>query len=102
MQQKKLSSVRQFESFLHPFQSVRQPINALGKLCDFHVNLRKFNMNVCNLALDRANTVLQFTDVVTRSVDYAADVAKMFKNNIVRLNHRLMLARKSIALNSYP
>jgi hypothetical protein len=53
-----LSSVRQLETFLHPFQSVGQPINALGKLCNFHMNLRKFNMNVCGLALDRANTML--------------------------------------------
>jgi hypothetical protein len=56
--QRDLSSVRQFETFLHPFQSVRQSINPLGKLCDFHVNLRKFDMNVCGLALDRADTML--------------------------------------------
>ena len=53
-----LFSVRQFEAFLYPFQSVGQPINTLGKHCNFHVNLRKFNMNVRGLALDRANTVL--------------------------------------------
>lgn len=56
--QRDLSSVRQFEAFLHSFQSIGQPINALRKLCNFHVNLRKFNMNVRGLALDRANTVL--------------------------------------------
>jgi len=100
--QRDLSSVGQFETFLHPFQSVGHPINALGKLCDFHVNLRKFNMNVCDLALDRANAVLQFADVVTRSVDYATDVAKMLKNNVVGLNHRSKLSQKSIAVNSDP
>jgi len=100
--QRNLSSVRQFETFLHPFQSVGQPINALGKLCDFHVNLRKFNMNVCGLALDRANTMLQFAHVIARSIDYAADVAKMLKNNVVGLNHRLKLSQKSIAVNSDP
>jgi hypothetical protein len=56
--QRELSSVRQFETFLDPFQSVGQPINALGKLRNFHVNLCKFNMNVRDLALDRANAVL--------------------------------------------
>jgi hypothetical protein len=53
-----LSSVRQFETFLHPFQPVGQSINALGELRNFHVNLRKSNMNVRDLALDRANAVL--------------------------------------------
>jgi hypothetical protein len=64
------------------------------------MNLCKLNMNVCDLALDRANTVLQFANVVARSVDYATDVAKMLKNNVVRLNHRLKLLQKSIAVNS--
>ena len=49
---RELSSVRQFETFLHPFQSVGHPINALGKLRNLHVNLRKFNMNVGDLTLD--------------------------------------------------
>jgi hypothetical protein len=95
-----LSSVRQFETFLHPFQSVGHPINAFGKLRNFHVNLRKFNMNVCDLTLDRANTMLQFADVITRSIDHATDVAKMLKNNVVRINHSLKLSQKSIAVNS--
>jgi hypothetical protein len=56
--QRELSSVRQFQTFLYPFQSVGQPINALGKLRNFHVNLRKFNVNVSGPALDRANAVL--------------------------------------------
>lgn len=98
--QRDLSSVRQFEAFLHPSQSVRQPIDAFGKLRNFHMNLRKFNMNVRDLALDRTNTVLQFANVVARSVNYAADVAKMLKNNVVRLNHRLKLLQKSIVVNS--
>ena len=53
-----ISSIGQFEAFFHPLEPIGQPINAFGKLCNFHVDLRKFDMNVCDLALDRANTVL--------------------------------------------
>jgi hypothetical protein len=49
--------------------------------------LGKLNMNVCGLALDRANTVLQFADIVARSVHHTTYVAKMLKNNVVGLNH---------------
>src|SRR5438128_12569666 len=94
---RELSSVRQLEAFLHPFQSVGQPINTLGKLCNFQVTLRKFNMNVRGLSLDRTNTVLQFADVVARSVYHATYVAKMLENNVVGLNHRLKLSQKSNA-----
>jgi hypothetical protein len=89
--QRALSSVRQFETFLHPFQVVGQPINALGKLGNFHMNQRKLNMNVGGLALDRANTVFQLADVGPRFVHDAPYMAKMLKNNVVGLNHRLKL-----------
>src|SRR5947209_2081723 len=57
-------------------------------------------MNVRYLALDRANTVLQFANAIARPVDDATDVAKMLKNNVVGLNHRLNLSQNSIGVTA--
>jgi hypothetical protein len=97
-----LSSLRQFETFLYPFQPVGHPINALGKLCNFYMDLGKFDMNVRYLALDRADPVLQFANVIPRSVHNATYVAKMLKNNVVGLDHGFELSQKPTALNSDP
>jgi hypothetical protein len=55
------------EAEVHPIQPVR------------HVSV---------LILRATDALFYLADVVTRSVDHAADVAKMLKNNVVGLNHR--------------
>ena len=52
-------------------------------------------MNVHHLALCGATTVVQFAYVVARSVDYATDMTRMLKNNVVELNHHLKLSQRS-------
>jgi hypothetical protein len=54
-------------------------------------------MNVRYLALDRADPVLQFANVIARSVDDVTNVAKMLKNDVVGLNHCLKLSKAACA-----
>jgi hypothetical protein len=49
--------------------------------------------HVSVLILQAADALFYLADVVTRSVDYAADVAKMLKNNVVGLNHCLTVSQ---------
>jgi hypothetical protein len=82
------SRVGQIETSLDPLDSeihAIQPVRHIGIL-----------------ALEISETLLDLANIIGDTIKRATDMAKVLKNNVVELNHRLKLSQKSIAVNSYP